>query len=79
MRSLRSDLKWVVGLAFFLCALAAALTYSLFRLSTYETASGTAAAVIRVMIRGPLEDDELLAHLQEAARADPQARCRRTG
>lgn len=68
----RVDLKWLVGIAFVLCAVVAALAYSLYRLTEYETATGTTAAVIESLAEAGLDED-LHAKLQEAARANPEA------
>ncbi len=66
------DAKWLAAIAFVLCAAAACLTYSIYRLTAYGPATGTAAPVIETMSKGAL-NDELFAKMQEVARTTPEA------
>ncbi|MBI2912503.1 MAG: hypothetical protein HYY03_01125 [Chloroflexi bacterium] len=66
------DAKWLTAIAFVLCAAAACLTYSVYRLTAPGPATGTAAAVIEAMTK-PALDNDLFAGMQEAARVNPQA------
>ncbi len=66
------DAKWLAAIAFVLCAAAAGLTYSVYRLTAYGPATGAAAPVIETMTQGAL-NDELYAKVQQAAQASPNA------
>ena len=69
--SWRLDAKWAVGILFVLCAAAASITYSLYRASAQEPASGASASVIDALAE-EMVDDELFAELQAAAQASPE-------
>lgn len=66
------DAKWLAAIAFVLCAAAACLTYSIYRLTAYGPAAGAAAPVIETMTKGAL-NDEMYGKVQQAAQASPDA------
>ncbi len=76
--SWRVDGKWLAAIAFALCATVASLTYSLYRVTAPEPATGAAAPVIEAMTRGAL-NDELFAEMQLAAQAQPEAEVQAQG
>jgi len=69
--SWRLDAKWAAGLLFVICAAAASVTYSLYRITAEEPASGAAASGIDALAE-EMVDDETFAELQAAAQANPE-------
>jgi len=76
--SWRQDAKWLAAILFVLCATVASFTYSLYRITLHQPATGVSAAVIEGMTGGALNDD-LFAKLQAAARSNPEAEAQAEG